>query len=268
MRHILAVLSALILAVLSLPETVQADGFSACQTQLPFGIPKLKSPSHTMAICHQAYAALVDDDALVPRWVAYRLTAEHALGCLGRTNDFHADIDLPAGHRALPADYVHSGYDQGHQAPADDFAWEIGAMKDSFSLANMAPQLPGLNRAEWERLEETVRVWAWARGDLIVYVGPVLKSHPKMIGSDHVQVPAAFWKVVVDATTGNALAFEMPQKAIKKGDLGPWETTIRAIEKTAGIELPLPANARTDEELALWPADLSGWKAAKKKKCD
>jgi DNA/RNA endonuclease G (NUC1) len=29
-------------------------------------------------------------------------------------------------------------------------------------MANMAPQLPGLHRAEWEHLEETVRAWALA----------------------------------------------------------------------------------------------------------
>jgi endonuclease G len=219
-------------------------------------------------MCHRGYAALVDDDALIPRWVAYRLTAKHSLGCLERTNDFHADGGLPVAHRAQPSDYEHSGYDQGHQAPADDFAWDIGAMKDSFSMANMAPQLPGLNRAEWERLEETVRAWAWQRGDLIVYVGPIFKASKRAIGPDHVQVPSAFWKVIVAVETGEALAFEMPQRAIKKGDLRPWETTIVTIEKAIGIVLPLPANTNINKEPALWATDLNGWKAAKKKKCD
>jgi endonuclease G len=140
-------------------------------------------------------------------------------------------------------------------------------MKDSFSMANMAPQVPGLNRAEWERLEEDVRAWAWKRGDLLVYVGPVLKAHPKTIGSDHVAVPAAFWKVVVDIGSGDALAFEMPQKPIAKGDLKPWETTLGAIKRDAGIELPLPHDAHADAKPALWPVDVKGWKAAKKSKC-
>jgi endonuclease G len=91
----------------------------------------LHQSAHVSEVCHKGYAALVDDDALVPRWVAYRLTGAHSLGCRGRTNNFHADAELPKGHRAAPADYSHSGYDQGHQAPADDFAWDIGVMKDS-----------------------------------------------------------------------------------------------------------------------------------------
>jgi len=66
-------------------------------------------------------------------------------------------------HRASLSDYDHSGYDKDHMAPAVDFALDAAEKSDSFSMANMAPQLPGLNRAEWEHLEETVRAWAFAR---------------------------------------------------------------------------------------------------------
>jgi endonuclease G len=90
--------------------------------------------------------------------------------CLARTNNFRADEEIQAGRRARPMDYRRSGYDQGHQAPAEDFAWSAAQMHDSFSMANMTPQLAGLNRAEWERLEETVRARvqrrrAFARAD-------------------------------------------------------------------------------------------------------
>jgi hypothetical protein len=70
MRHILAGLAALVGTNLCAPITAQADGFSACQSHLPYGIPKLQTAAHMMEICHRGYAALVDDDALVPRWVA------------------------------------------------------------------------------------------------------------------------------------------------------------------------------------------------------
>lgn len=81
-------------------------------------------------------------------------------------------------------------------------------------MANMAPQPPGLNRQGWERLEETVRVWATDQKALIVCVGPILLNTKRTIGADHVIVPAAFWKVVVDFQSGDALAFVMPQHAI------------------------------------------------------
>jgi endonuclease G, mitochondrial len=244
-----------------------ADSLDNCTEHLPFGVPTVSESSTTTAVCHEGYAALVDDEALVPRWVAYHLTGEHTLGCLDRTNNFHADADLPADHRAKPGDYQLSGYDQGHQAPAQDFAWDMGEMRDSFSMANMAPQLPGLNRKEWERLEETVRAWALERDELIVYVGPVLPMNPHTIGTDHVVVPSAFWKVVVDPVRREAMAFLMPQRNIPKGDLVPWETSIATIEATAKVQLPIPEGISRTVVAPLWGADLAGWRDQHRAAC-
>jgi endonuclease G, mitochondrial len=128
------------------PTCLFAGPFEDCADHLPFGKPQLTNAADTTPVCHVGYIVLHDNKFLVPRWVAYRLTGPRSLGCLARTNNFHADENLPDGKRATPDDYSGSGFDQGHQAPAQDFAWSAGTMKDSFSMANMAPQLPGLNR--------------------------------------------------------------------------------------------------------------------------
>jgi endonuclease G, mitochondrial len=99
-----------------------AGSFADCHEHLPFGIPTFANPGHTTPVCHAGYASLVDDDRLIPRFVAYHLTAEHTLGCIKRTNNFHADTQLSASLRAQPSDYTNSGYDRGHHAPAEDFA--------------------------------------------------------------------------------------------------------------------------------------------------
>jgi endonuclease G len=246
---------------------VAAGPFDDCAEHLPFGEPRLVKPANTTAICHVGYAVLHDDNYLVPRWVAYRLTGPHTLGCIARTNNFHPDENLPDGKRAKPSDYSGSGFDQGHQAPAQDFAWSFDRMKDSFSMANMAPQLPGLNRQGWERLEETVRVWATDRKVLIVYVGPVLLNTKRTIGADHVVVPTAFWKVTVDPENGDALAFVMPQHPVPKGKLEPWQTSVSEIEQAAGIELPLPNSTNREIKPPLWEADLSAWNQKHKALC-
>jgi endonuclease G len=144
----------------------------------------------TSQVCHPGYVAAVDGRAMVPRWVMYTLSGNVVSGCAKRRDNFHAEEQIAATRRASPADYDHSGYDKGHMAPAEDFALDPTEMSDSFSMANMAPQIPGLNRAEWEHLEETVRAWAFARGELIVFVGPVIRDHPQTIGADHVAVPS------------------------------------------------------------------------------
>lgn len=272
MKH--RIIAAMVAALLgaSLGYVSHAAEFpQACAEHLPYGEPTVPAGAHVMPVCHAGYAALVDNDALVPRWVAYHLTGPHTLGCFDRDNRFHPDEALPVGHRAKPADYAKSGFDIGHQAPAQDFGWDEGEMDDSFSLANMAPQLPGLNRAEWERLEESVRAWAWDRGDLLVYVGPAWNGSEQRIGPDHVLVPSAFWKVIIDMKTHEVVSFEMAQKDIPKGDLSPYTYSVGDIEEQTGLVLPLPEGALDDSAMwhaaAPWPADLSGWAKAHKAAC-
>lgn len=263
---LVSAIAAAVILCMSAGRVAAAD-LGQCADHLPYGALVVTAPISVTPVCHSGYAAAVDDVDLVPRWVAYHLTGPHTLGCLERGNNFHPDEGLPAGHRARPVDYAKSGYDIGHQAPAQDFAWDAGEMSDSFSLANMAPQLPGLNRQGWERLEEAVRAWAWSRGDLQVYVGPVIGSADAKIGVDQVDVPVAFWKVLVDRSTGEAVAFEMPQQDVAKGDLSPWQRSIADVERDAAIQLPLPAAVDRDARPAIWAADLTGWRRAHAAAC-
>ena len=256
-----------ILVFLLISNSAVAEPFDHCKQHLPLGTPEVRKAADTTPVCHDGYALLHDDKMLVPRWVAYRVTGEHTLGCVKRTDNFHADETLPANKRARPTDYLSSGYDQGHQAPAQDFAWNIDRMKDSFSMANMAPQKPGLNRAQWLRLEETVRVWATDRKALVVYVGPILLNAKRRIGERKVVIPTAFWKVVVDPDKGDALAFVLPQQSIAKGRLEPWQSSIDDIEQAAGITLPLPASVDREDKPKLWPADMRVWNKKHKVAC-
>jgi endonuclease G len=219
-------------------------------------VPLPSMDAKTVQVCHAAYASLYDADAHVPRLVAYELTRPHTLGCLPRAGGFHSE-----GPSAKPAEYNGTGYDLGHMMSAEDASWSETSEHDSFSMVNVAPQLPGLNRQEWERLEETVRAWAWERKDLYVYVGPILSDKPKVIG-DGIAVPVAFFKVLVDASTGESLAFVMPQKAEAKGDLSPWVQPLSEVERLTGIHFHAKHNAA-----ALWPADLTAWRAAHRAQC-
>jgi len=247
-----------------------ALGFEQCSDQLPFGEPKLKQHASVTPLCHEGYAALVDNDLLVPRWVAYTLTRAHTLGCLDREQycHFHADEALDPDHRATPNDYATSGYDKGHLAPAADFSWDQRELTESCSMANIAPQVPGLNRKEWERLEETVRSWAYDREKLVIFVGPVIHDRESSIGTDHVSVPVAFWKVVVDPEQQDALAFEMRQEDIPKGPLQPFQTSLSQIEEDAAITLPLPDAVDRESKPSLWKTSISVWNKRHKAACE
>jgi endonuclease G, mitochondrial len=263
------ILRAMLLGIVFAAVGAQAAPFDDCAEHLPFGAPTLTRKANTTPLCHSGYAVLHDDDLLVPRWVAYKLTAKHSLGCLVPGNNFHAEDNLPKEHRATPADYRNTKptYDKGHQAPAQDFAWNAELLGDSFSMANVAPQLPGLSQQGWLRLEQTVRAWALDRGTLIVYTGPVVLKSGPTIGHGEVSVPIAFWKVAIDPARREAIAFAMPQKKIAKGDLAKWKISVADLEQLTGLKLPLPDGVDGDANPALWTANLSAWKARKKAAC-
>ena len=89
-------------------------------------------------------------------------------------------------------------------APSGDMP-DAAAQDQSFSLANMVPQAPALNRGLWEGIESAVRAMA-VRRELYVVTGPVFAgSELEAVG--RVLVPGAVWKAVLDPERRRAAAY-------------------------------------------------------------
>ena len=58
---------------------------------------------------------------------------------------------------ATTADYAHSGYDRGHLANAEDFAYDCRLDELTFRYYNCIPQSKILNRGIWKDKESVVR---------------------------------------------------------------------------------------------------------------
>ena len=79
------------------------------------------------------FAAGLDPETREPRWVAYELTAPHTLGCYPRRGlTFKIDPLAPAEAQGRKQDYSRSGYDLGHMAPNEDFAWSKVEQRNPF----------------------------------------------------------------------------------------------------------------------------------------
>jgi len=232
----------------------------------PFGEPS--PPVQTIDVCHAGYLSIFDPSTKVTRAVTYRLTAAHTFGCLSRGNlKFKIDDGAPAGDQGRASDYSHTAYDLGHMAPNADFAWSDAQQRDTFSMLNVAPQVHKLNQQGWERGEETVRAWAFQRGEVVVFVGPIFAKDMGKIGTHDVVVPSAFWKVVVDAKAGEAIAFEMENVDTPKGSLEPFLKSVADVERDSDVVLPIPTKIDPEAAPVLWPADLKAWKDEKKRRC-
>jgi DNA/RNA endonuclease G (NUC1) len=131
---------------------------------------------------------------------------------------FYEAKDLNSHHRSRNGYFHKSGFDRGHMAAAANYTSD-DEMHDTFSLLNVSPQYPIMNRVIWSRLEELVRRFAREKSsthDTIVITGPLWL--PNKIVRDHagkrrdwyqysyygfgwppsiVQVPTHFFKVVL-----------------------------------------------------------------------
>jgi endonuclease G, mitochondrial len=114
---------------------------------------------------------------------------------LKRKNTFHAEEKLPESDRAELADYVRSGFDRGHLAPNGDMDSE-SAQHESFSLANIIPQHPKNNQRIWAAIEEAVRDYTEAEGQVYIVSGPMFEGESLKRLNGRVLIPTSVYKAI------------------------------------------------------------------------
>lgn len=89
-----------------------------------------------------------------PVILAYKLY--HGGGDCSRSK-YSFTNDIKEITTATTADYSHSGYDKGHLANAEDFAYNCEEDELTFRYYNCVPQTPELNRGIWKSYETKIR---------------------------------------------------------------------------------------------------------------
>ena len=146
-------------------------------------------------------------------------------------------------------------------APAEDFDRSAAAMRASFLLSNMAPQVPGMNRGRWAQLEAAVRdlvancLSAW------IFTGPVFVcSDPiEVIGDNAVAVPTHFYKVVLcdDGDPSKEMfASVMPNISPLSPGLDPYAASVDFVEELTGLDffdqLAAPEETELEAIVGVW----------------
>jgi len=132
-----------------------------------------------------------------PRYVSY--TLYKGGGNCNRDN-FKFINDIDSLKCATDQDYENSGFDKGHLANAEDFAFDCTKDELTFRYYNCLPQTPNLNRGVWKTKETLIRKWSQSE-KLYIVCGGYFGN--KKMGNTY--VPNYCWKVVQSVTTKKVL---------------------------------------------------------------
>lgn len=158
-------------------------------------------------VCEASFAQLIIDKGIYkanfsnkfhqPRWVSYTL---YKGGGDCNRDHFSFKNDFDSALTATDHDYAGSGYDKGHLANAEDFAFDCISDELTFRYYNCLPQTVNLNRGLWKRNETDVRAWSQKEKLYIICGGYFGRTK---MGS--VRVPSHCWKVVQSVKTKKVL---------------------------------------------------------------
>jgi endonuclease G, mitochondrial len=204
-------------------------------------------PSHrnNYLLEKRQYVLSYNDDKGEPNWVSWHLQASD-IGTAYRQNDFHPEPGLPAGFQhVVPSDYTGSGYDRGHMCDSKDRTGSAEDNSETFSMANMLPQTPDLNRHVWERLESYCRTIVGYGNEVYIIAGGY--GSVGTIGQENrVNVPSHCWKIVVVLPAAHSdvseinpdarvIAVDMPNiQGIGDDRWQKYITTVRDLEQKTG----------------------------------
>lgn len=151
---------------------------------------------------YSSFIVEYSDSLKIPLSVVWNLSSSD-LGKVKRTASMKFHTDTIGGRpTASSSDYTHSGYDRGHMCPAADRSRSRELMAETFTMANICPQAPDLNRGAWKKLEDYSRSLARQGRRLKIMAVPVFWKAPvSFIGLSNVAVPHGFVKTLTDELT-------------------------------------------------------------------
>ena len=220
---------------------------TACPQHFAVGVAPLLTNAQlqprTRELCFEAYAVLHSGVSRTPVYAAEHLTRANLLEArtLSRQDAFHIEASLPVADQSELGDYARSGYDRGHMAPNGDMPTRT-AQAQSFSLANMVPQVHAINAGVWAGIEMAVRELAVTEGELYVVSGPAfLSADIQQIGRG-VLVPTHLWKVIYSPSQQRAGAYVITNDETRAYSA----ISLRDLERMVGVQaLPaLPAQVQ------------------------
>lgn len=244
-------------------EEIVKNATAKTNYQVYGGIPKGKNNSRNFSILNNiAFTVGYSEKRDNPIWVAYRLDKTLSPKFFKRPSYFKADDRTTARIKAKV--YTKSGYDRGHMAPNKAIVSRYGkdAQLETFSMSNIVPQRPKLNRRVWKRLEGLEIKYSNKFKQIWVITGPIFDEHIEKI-KEQVEIPDKFFRILIDEKDNSirTLQFIIPQGVKGNEPLEDFLTSIDNIERETDIDFFSPLSDKYEDLLEskvpydLWELD-------------
>jgi len=217
-----------------------------------FGGVQPRTPESVTVVAYTAYTLGYSESAKVPLWSVYTVSGSRGEPEAVARKGMPFFTEEATQARVTTRDYAGSGYSRGHMTPFAAIAYAFGrdAARETFSMANMVPQLQKHNGGIWSRLEEAVsgaRTGSGFRPGLTgrsaqiwVYTGPVLGGGAT-IGGRGIAVPTALWKAVIWITpegATRACAWIIPhEEGLDPASWMAFATTLDKVRERSGVDV-------------------------------
>lgn len=169
-----------------------------------------QSKTREVDLSFSTWNAVYSSSLGLPVYIAWDVTRDD-IGSVKREPSMPFRSDPRLGNDAVCSDdYSHSGYHRGHMVPAADRSCSLAAMRETFVMSNVCPQLPALNTGAWRRMENYERVCALRLGRVHIRVAPIFTHEDtNRIAGGRVAVPHGYIKVIYAADSLTVIACQL-----------------------------------------------------------
>jgi len=229
----------LLLLLLFLPALSWAQINQQCPQFTSHGTPQYQAQPGDQELCKTNYAVIHRCSVKAPVAVFEHLTVASMTGPAKRRDNFRPDPAVHPECQATLADYATVGrtHDRGHLSPAANNTQNDQIMSESFFLSNMVAQVANNNRGIWKQLETWERDWASKGGDFYIISGGIFDpGHP--VTGNGLGIPTRLYKVIHEKTSGQTMAYLMPNSALPVADLPKYQVPLETVEQATGFHFP------------------------------
>lgn len=143
-----------------------------------------------MSIITNATLIIAYCTGLGPISVDYTIDASNIVQMARANISFKDDKQI----EKVASNYLNSGYDRGHLAPAADFTTDRNTLEATYLMSNISPMFPKFNRGKWAQIEGHARDLVFKHGSVKIKTIPVYGDTTNYCGN--LVVPTAFIKMV------------------------------------------------------------------------